>query len=129
MTTQQQTRLTAEAFFEQYGNEEGKYELVKGEVIEMPPVGGEHGETAVNISTALRNFTSQHPIGRVTSETGYRLDDNPGTLRAPDVGFIRQTRLPGGRMTQSFIPVAPDLAIEVVSPWDSASQLHTSYIQ
>ncbi|MSQ14222.1 MAG: hypothetical protein EXR47_08950 [Dehalococcoidia bacterium] len=45
--------LTAEQFFQQYSRKEGRYELVKGKVVEMTPPGGIHGVVAVNITGAL----------------------------------------------------------------------------
>jgi Uma2 family endonuclease len=48
---------------------------------------------------------------------------DPGMVRRPDVAFVRRDRLSPERLIEGFVPVAPDLAIEVVSPNDLASRL------
>ncbi|MEO8394955.1 MAG: Uma2 family endonuclease, partial [Chloroflexota bacterium] len=65
-------------------------------------------------------------LGYTTAaETGYILFKNPtgkDTVVAPDVGFISKQRLPQG-LPKGYIPVAPDLAVEVVSPGDRADEI------
>jgi Uma2 family endonuclease len=102
----------------------GRLELVEGRVTVVTPPGGEHGERAGDIYTALRAFARQHRLGRVTIESGYRLGTDPDTVRGPDVGFIRNTRLEGGTLPAGYIPVPPDLAVEVRSPWDRNSEVN-----
>lgn len=121
--TEQHTLLTAEEFFRLYSDKEGHYELVKGEVIEMAPPGGVHGGVAVNIASALHVYVRQHDLGRVVVESGFRLESDPDTVRGPDVAFIRRERIPQGGLPRAFFTVAPDLAVEVVSPSDTAVEL------
>ena len=45
---------------------------------------------------------------------------DPERVRAPDVGFISRDRVPGGRLPESFISGAPDLAVEVLSPSETS---------
>lgn len=120
---EQRTLLTADEFFWLYSHKEGDYELVKGEVIEMAPPGGVHGGTALNIGYFLQAYNRQHQLGRVVVETGFRLESQPDTVRGPDVAFVRQERVPPEGMPRGFFPGAPDLAVEVVSPSDSAAEL------
>ena len=40
----------------------------------------------------------------------------PGTVRAPDVSFVAKDRLPAGPPPEGYVPIAHDLAVEVVSP-------------
>lgn len=121
--TEQRTLLTQEEFFRLYSHREGDYELVKGEVIETPPPGIEHGGIAVNISSALHIFVRQHDLGRVVVEGGFCLECRPDTVRGPDVAFIRKERIPAEGLPRAFFQGAPDLAIEVVSPSDTAAEL------
>ena len=51
------------------------------------------------------------------------LPPDPNLLRKPDVSFIRQDRLPGGRLPKGWVKFSPDLAVEVVSPNDLAEEL------
>jgi Uma2 family endonuclease len=121
--TEQRILLTAEEFFWLYSHKEGDYELVKGEVIEMAPPGIAHGGIAVNIASALHVFVRQNDLGRVIVEGGFCLECRPDTVRGPDVSFIKKERIPAEGLPRAFFPGAPDLAIEVVSPSDTASEL------
>ncbi len=96
-----------------------RYELDEGELITMAPASEGHGGIAAEILRVLANFVRHHSLGRVfTPDTGFRLADD--TVRAPDIAFVRRQRVTG-RWT--FFQGAPDLAVEVVSPTDSAPQL------
>ena len=70
----------------------------------------------------LKILFAEHRLGgRVTGEQGgYRLTENPDTVRAPDVGYISAERV--GLHKGTYFPGAPDLAVEVVSG-ESASDL------
>lgn len=123
--------MTAEAFWDycQLGeNAERRLELVEGEITEMTPSGGEHGEVAGNLFGILWNYVQEHRLGRLSAaETGYVLWKNPDpdgrdTVRAPDVGFVRMERAPEP-FGERFVPFAPDLAVEVVSPGDAAAEI------
>jgi Uma2 family endonuclease len=123
--TEQRTLLTAEDFFHLYSHKDGHYELVRGEVIKMSPPGGVHGGIAANITMALGPFVRQHNLGRAVVETGFCLECRPDTVRGPDVAFIRRERIPEEGLPKAFFSGAPDLAVEVVSPSDTAAELTT----
>jgi len=94
-------------------------ELDEGELIEMPPAGRRHGRTEIRIATILETFTRSNKLGLVyASDTGFRLTDD--TVRAPDVSFVRQSRIQGG---DGYYQGAPDLAVEIYSPSDRVRQL------
>lgn len=57
--------------------------------------------------------------------TGYVLSRDPDTLRIPDVSFVSAARLPGDEVPETFWPLAPDLAVEIVSPHDRAEDVHS----
>jgi Uma2 family endonuclease len=122
MTTQK-TVLTAEQFFKEYGGKEGRYELVRGEVLQMAPPGGVHGEVALNIGSILRAYVRQHNLGRAFVESGFALEHAPDTVRGPDVAFVSQERVASSGVPRAFFEGAPDLAVEVVSPDDTAASL------
>ena len=76
----------------------------------------------------LTAHVEAHSLGVITaSEGGFCLATDPDTVRAPDVGFIAQARLtqPTG---ERYFPGAPDLAVEIVSPGDSASDIHDKVV-
>ena len=124
----QEKLLTADDLWEISHREPGKrFELVQGVLIEMSPVGGLHGIIALKIGSLLLAHVEHNRLGVVTVETGYILENAPQTVRAPDVGFVRHERMPqpfGPR----YIPIAPDLAVEVVSPGDAASEVEAKVL-
>ena len=64
-------------------------------------------------------------LGRVfAAETGFCLFIGPDTVRAPDVAFVRAGRIAPGRLPTGFWPGAPDLAVEVASPSESAEDIN-----
>ena len=101
---------------------EGRRELIYGEVIEMAPTGMEHAYFEHEISRLLGNFVKANDLGKVYSgEAGFLLATNPDLVRAPDVAFIKRERVV---RTRKYYPGAPDLAVEVVSPGDSYSDVN-----
>jgi Uma2 family endonuclease len=96
-----------------------RYELVKGELRMAPPPGFEHGEIAMNLAGPLHQYVKNNNLGVVfAAETGFKLESNPDTVRAPDVAFMRRERvLETGRPT-GYSSGAPDLAVEVLSSSD-----------
>jgi len=112
--------LTVEEFWAQYADT--RFELVKGVPVEMPPIGFEHGNCATLLVEFLAPYVRQHDLGSVIVETGYRLA--PDTLRGPDVSFIAREREAQITDRTKFVSFAPDLAIEVVSPDESAATVH-----
>ena len=101
-----------------------RYELVKGELFEMPPAGGRHGSVAMRIGALLNTYVRSHGLGEVfAAETGFILRRDPDTVRAPDAAFVANERLPAGELPPGYLEMVPDLAVEVVSPGDSAREV------
>jgi Uma2 family endonuclease len=101
----------------------GRCELRRGELVMMSPGGSKHGAVITNITLPLGLFVKQNGLGRVlAAETGFQIGRNPDTVRAPDVAFIGRDRCPP-EMPDGFFQVAPDLAVEVTSPNDRASEV------
>jgi Uma2 family endonuclease len=102
-----------------------RYELIAGELHELAPAGGEHGFVGGKAVIHLGAFLAQHPeLGGAlfAAETGFRLARNPDTVRAPDVAYVAEARLPQARVP-GYPDLAPDLVVEVVSPNDTASEI------
>ena len=96
----------------------GPCELVRGELVMMSPAGFEHGVVTQRIAALLHAHVSPRQLGVVTAaETGFVLARSPDTVRAPDVAFVAESRLPRGRIV-GFFEGPPDLAVEVLSPAD-----------
>ncbi len=97
-----------------------RLELVKGELYEMPPAGGRHGNAGSNLHIALGVHVKVSRLGRMfTADTGFVISRGPDTVLAPDVSFVSYDTLPTGDVPAGFLELAPDLAIEVKSPSDS----------
>jgi Uma2 family endonuclease len=102
----------------------GRYALVKGELRTMPPAGGEHGGIAMHVGASLYQAVTAQNLGRVyAAETGFLLATNPDTVLAPDAAFVRAERLVQIADAAGFIPGAPDLAVEVISPSDTYTEV------
>ena len=101
-----------------------RYELVKGELRMMSPAGRRHGRIAMKLGRMLANHVADHELGEVyAAETGFLLSRDPDSVRAPDVAFVAQARLQELKEETGYLPLAPDLAGEVVSPNDSFSRV------
>jgi len=115
--------ITADEFMEMPDPEDGsQQELVRGKVVDMPLPQGPHGFVCSKINRLIGNYSDAKRLGHVLSnDTGVILDRHPDTVRGPDVAFWSFARLP--RIPKGYIEIAPDLAVEVVSPGNSQRKL------
>ena len=103
---------------------DGFTELVEGVIYQMPPAGHDHGERAGNMFLFVAQFVRQHKLGKVyAAETGFILKRNPDTVRAPDVAFVTAVRAAAQTRREGFFDGYPDLAVEVISPSETAEQI------
>jgi Uma2 family endonuclease len=110
--------MTAEELEQMPDDRPGRYDLIDGELIWMPPPGEEHGDCISNIFGALILATRPLGIGRAYTDTGFVVGRNPDQVVSPNVAFIRTERLDPGRNRKGYFRVAPDFAVEIVSPSD-----------
>ena len=96
-------------------------ELVRGEIVPLPPSpGGEHGSKIERIGARASVFVYDHDLGECfAAETGFKVRQDPDTVRGPDWSFVRKSRLESS-ITKKHIPLVPDIVLEVRSPDDSA---------
>ena len=95
----------------------------RGELHTMTPAGAEHGRVALQIGARILGHAELHALGETyAAETGFVLRRGPDTVRAPDVAFVATDRLPPSP-EPGFGRSVPDLVVEVVSPWDRASEV------
>ncbi len=96
-----------------------RHELVAGELRTMAPSGSQHGRVAMRLGVPLGQYVDAHDLGVVfAAETGFKLTEDPDTVRAPDVAFVRRERVLAVGDVTGYWPGAPDLAAQVVSPGD-----------
>jgi Uma2 family endonuclease len=100
-----------------------RYELVRGVLHRMPPPGFRHGQVVARTSRHLDVYAEETGSGVVFSNGGVILERNPDTVRGPDVAFVRTERLPEGADIPGYLPIGPDLAVEVASPFDERREV------
>ncbi|MXY47009.1 MAG: Uma2 family endonuclease [Chloroflexi bacterium] len=101
-----------------------RYELVRGDLIQMAPAGHMSSFHEMQVGAMLHNFVKSNELGRVYSSSGgFRLESNPDTVLAPDASFVRQERVEAAGDTDGYFPGAPDLVIEVISPSDRYTEV------
>jgi Uma2 family endonuclease len=99
-------------------------ELVSGELRETTLSGSEHGLITMRFSVPLGHFIQQNDLGALfAAETGFLLARDPDTVRAPDIAFVTRERLESTPHGSGYFPGAPDLAVEVISPSDTYSEI------
>ena len=90
----------------------------------MTPSGLESSSLGHRIGWIVGNFVYAHDLGLITGgDGGYVLFPGRATIRVPDVAFIRHDRLPPQSERSRFPRLAPDLAVDVLSPSDSTSEV------
>lgn len=109
-------RLATEDDLRAMPEDGNKYELVDGE-IRVSPAGNRHSVVALRIGSRLMAFVDQRRLGHVMgADAGYRLPG--GNIRSPDTSFVATGRFPDDKPTEDWGSLAPDLAVEVISPGD-----------
>ncbi len=118
MSTVRQPLVTLAEFEKMPDPKDGsRLELVRGEVVVMPPPKGKHGICCSQIAWVLQNFVRPRKLGWVTTnDTGVVLERGPDTVRGPDVAFWSIARQP--QMPEGYFLIPPDLAVAVLSPDD-----------
>lgn len=99
-------------------------DLIEGKVYEMAPPGFGHGTVEVKVGRLLGDFVDRHNLGLVVSgDAGFVLSRDPDTVLGADVAFVRKDRVAAIGVTDKYFPEAPALAVEIVSPSDTASRI------
>ena len=95
-----------------------------GEVLVMPPAGGETGNRNLTISMALGLWAKRDKSGvAFDSSTGFNLPN--GAMRSPDAAWVLRNRLTSltPEQKRKFLPLCPDFVIELQSPSDTLEGL------
>lgn len=98
-------------------------ELIRGRLVVCEPPGTNHGRVAARLAMLVGVFVHQHELGDVfAQDTGFKIESNPDTVRAPDMAFVARDRR--AQLTRrGYSPLAPDLIAEIVSPDDSPGKV------
>jgi Uma2 family endonuclease len=98
-------------------------ELVRGVVVVKEPPGFLHGAVAARLAKVLMDHVDAGRLGLVlAAETGFKIASDPDTVRAPDVSFVQAERVPRP-LPSGYPTLAPDLAVEVLSPNDRPGEV------
>ena len=101
----------------------GPTELVKGEIVEHMPTGHRPGNVEALITTFLNVYLREHKLGKTfVGETGVYTGRNPDTVRGIDVAYMSNERF-RQLQSQSYLDVAPELIVEIMSPSDTWSEV------
>jgi len=103
--------------------EDRRRELVAGEVVEYMPPGGKHGAIAARLAARLILWAGSEQSGYVGVESGFTLAEDPDTVRSPDVAYVSPEHIPSDGIPEGFWRQAPDLAVEVISPSETAEEI------
>ena len=103
-------------------NDAWRDELVRGRIVREPRPGARHG---VVLEALFRSLAARIPPsrGRVLFESGFLLRVDPPTVRGPDLAFISAGRISPEGIPEGYWTIAPDLAIEVVSPSNTTGEM------
>lgn len=101
-----------------------QYELSRGELITLPPPGYRHGVLVAKIATLLINTLPPEEYIVAGGDAGFLLDPNPqaATVRGADVAVNRRSDVTDN-LPYGWFPGAPMLAVEVVSPSNTAKDM------
>ena len=119
-------KLTREQFY-QLCEENPDLQLernAQGELVIIPPTGGETGRSNVNLILQLASWNEQKQLGEVfDSSTGFTLPS--GADRSPDVSWVEKSRWDSltKEQREKFIPLCPDFTIEIMSPSDTLKKV------
>jgi len=121
------TQMTVEAFDEwvlQPENADHDYEYIGGEIVEV--VSNQYSsEIGMYIGAMITVYVTQHRLGRVTgADGGYKVE---GERYIPDAAFISLEKQPYSS-TETYNSNPPDLAVEVLSPTNSAAQMRIKVV-
>lgn len=131
----EQQYINAEKFLEmveQPQYEDCVVELVEGEIIKMSKPSLGHGEIVSWLTLKVGGYIINNNLGRISSgDAGFILQRNPDgrdTVRGIDFAFISKAKSPGP-LEFKLAEIAPDLAVEVISPSNEASDIHFKVLQ
>ena len=123
--TVQEKLLTAEDFILLPDPLDGsRQELVRGEIITMPPPGMLHGATCVKTVLKIGRFIEGGPGGTlVCNDSGFITERSPDSVRGPDVSYWTKERVK--EIPVGYAKISPDMLVEVLSPSNTSKQILT----
>jgi Uma2 family endonuclease len=115
------TLMTVEEFARMDTADTENYELVAGELVPLSSPTLKHNRIRDLLARFLGNFFESNPIGEAVTEIDCQLSAD--TVRCPDIAIFLADRLRDVDSEKSPTPFAPDIAVEVLSPSQTAMEL------
>src|SRR5258706_9509905 len=115
-------KVWTEADLEALPDDGYSHELVNGELVMSPKNNYAHGDICGQLLTAFRTFAGTHKLGAVwDSSTGFWMRNR--NCRAPDISFVSKALKGFKRSARQFFPGAPDLAVGILAPSNTPSEI------
>jgi Uma2 family endonuclease len=114
--------MTVEQFAQMYTAETEDYELVDGELVPLSSATPLHAKVRGRAERLIENYFERNPIGEAFAEIDCRLSDY--TDRRPDLSIFLADRAKQIDLNRIPVPFAPDIAVEVLSPSETAVQVN-----
>jgi Uma2 family endonuclease len=123
-----ETKVWTDAEFMALPDDGNRYELVKGELINLGNSGALHGYIAIILSAALFALVTSRKLGvLLDSSTAFTMKN--GNKRSPDIAFFVKERLQGlEELPTVFLEGGPDLVVEILSPGNTVDLLQKSFV-
>jgi Uma2 family endonuclease len=118
------------ADFEELPEEDAyRVELVRGRLVREPRPGAPHGRLTVTLSVEIEIFAREHGLGLTFADAGFVLADDPPTVRGPDIAFLTEETVRREGSPTGFWRIAPDLAVEILSPSNRAADIQEKVLE
>jgi Uma2 family endonuclease len=108
------------------------YEIIDGKRVELPPMSAYAVRVSFRIASLIGQFAAMNNLGEAAHEEIFRLPLDRDRNRRPDAAFVSYHRWPKDRpmpIAGNAWEVAPDLAVEVVSPTDLIDELREKVVE
>jgi Uma2 family endonuclease len=124
-----ETKVWTDAEFMALPDDGNRYELVKGELINMGNSGALHGYIAILLSAALFGLVTSRKLGvLLDSSTAFTMKN--GNKRSPDIAFFAKERLQGlEELPTGFLEGAPDLVVEILSSGNTVAEIEDKIVE
>ena len=124
-----ETKVWTDAEFMALPDDGNRYELVKGELINMGNSGALHGYIAIILSAALFALVTSRKLGvLLDSSTAFTMKN--GNKRSPDIAFFAKERLQGlEELPTGFLEGAPDLVVEIFSLGSTIAEIEDKIVE
>lgn len=123
------TLLTLGDYADLPEEDDERLELSHGRLVREPAPGPLHGHVVLRIARILSRIVDEADAGLTFVGTAFTLSRRPATVRVPDIAFVTDERVPAEGLGDAFWELAPDLAVEVVSPSNSTSDIQRKALE